>query len=187
MTKLNFTLCAVLLIGLASCGNVSTSTDSARVDSMPTIANETPAKQENNSWEYSEEIDEMTDKTTYIASINSTNEVEFGFPYEGGSSLRLILRDSPQYGKDIMISISSGQFNTDIYGTKIKVRFDDAPAFDVKCNEPSDVSSDVLFLTNYSKLIKLMKESKTLKINAEFFQEGVHTFTFDIEGLKWEH
>ena len=139
-------------------------------------------------WEYNETVDEMTDKTTYIARVISENEVDFEFPYSGGSKLFLFLRNDPQYGKDVFIKISKGQFNSSILdGQKIKVRFDEDKAFDVNCNTPSDHSSDVLFLTGYRKIVDRLKTAKTMKISVEFFNEGKRTFTFDVKDLKWEH
>lgn len=139
------------------------------------------------SWKYHEEVDEMTDKISYYAWVTSENEVNFDFPYNGGSNLKFTVRDSPQYGKDIYIKISSGQFNSGLNGMPIKIRFDENPAFTVYCNEASDGSTDVLFLKNYSSIIKKLKEAKRMKISAEFFDEGNHTFTFDVEGLEWNH
>lgn len=187
-TKLLFT--GLITLTLTSCDVSSVQTtdatefiaaDTTLVEAAPEI--EEPAS----AWQYSEQIDEMTDKNTYCAYTVSTNEVTFDFPYEGGSSLTFTIRDSPQYGKDMYIRISKGQFNAKYNGTKIKVRFDDDPAFDVYCNESSDLSMDILFLRGYNKILPKLKKAKTMKIAAEFFNEGVRTFTFDVEGLEWNH
>lgn len=139
------------------------------------------------AWSYNESIDEMTDKTTYLASVVSENSVYFDFPYQGGSTLTFTLRDSPQYGKDAYIRISTGQFNSSYNGTTIKMRIDDKPAQTINCNEASDNSTDLLFLRGYNKIVKALKGAKTMKISAEFFSEGVRTFTFDVSGLEWNH
>lgn len=139
------------------------------------------------AWCYDETIDEMTDKTAYRAYVVSENSVDFDMPYDGGSKLTFTLRDTPQYEKDAYIRISPGQFNVSYNGTKIKVRFDDNPAMTINCNEASDNSMDVLFLKDYDKILKALKEAKTMKISAEFFTEGTRTFTFDVSGLEWNH
>ncbi len=107
------------------------------------------------NWSYSESIDEMTDKTTFLASVTSENEVNFDFPYNGGSVLTLTIRQSPQYGKDIYIKISKGQFNCGVYGETIKVRFDDDKPITFNCVEPSDHSSDLLFIQNHYCPLKM--------------------------------
>lgn len=139
------------------------------------------------AWSYNESIDEMTDRTTYLASVVSENSVYFDFPYQGGSTLTFTLRDSPQYGKDAYIRISTGQFNSSYNGTTIKMRIDDKPAQTINCSEASDNSTDLLFLRGYNKIVKALKGAKTMKISAEFFSEGVRTFTFDVSGLEWNH
>lgn len=140
-------------------------------------------------WIYSETVDEMTDKTCYMASVESENCAEFDFPYNGGSFLTFAIRDSPQYGKDMFISISKGQFNSGLNGEDIKIRFDSNEAFTVHCFVPSDRRHDYIFLNprDFNKILKLLKQSKTMKINVEFFNQGSHTFTFDVEGLEWNH
>lgn len=177
---------------IMSCdGSSKTSNCSAKSEPLPEIVEDTTSvtKKESTHWEYFDSVDEMTDKKTYMAEIVSENDVNFDFPYQGGSKLSFTIRESPQYGKDMLIRISKGQFNIGIYGETIKVRFDDEPAFDVKCTESSDYSTDVLFLNTkfYKKMLEKLKTSKTMKINAEFFNEGNHTFTFIVSGLEWNH
>lgn len=142
---------------------------------------------ETTAWDYKEEVDAMTDKTSYFATVRSTDQATFDFPYNGGSYLYLTVRQSPRYGTDVIVQISSGQFIGGIDGQNIKVRFDDERAYDVFCNEPADYSSDCLFLTGAKGFISKLKTHKRLLISAEFYQEGAHTFTFDISGLEWEH
>ncbi|MBD5254625.1 MAG: hypothetical protein HDS53_00910 [Barnesiella sp.] len=192
MKKLLFV--PALMLSLASCVDLSNSgsgsdSNGYEYDSIAadTIDAETMIDAKSGNWQYREEIDEMTDKTSYYAKTVSTNSVDFGFPYEGGSTLSLTVRDSPQYGEDVFISVSKGQFNSHYNGTTIKMRFDDADPFTVNCSEPSDLSSDILFLNGYSKIVGLLKKSSTMKISVEFFQEGTRTFTFDVKDFKWDH
>lgn len=67
------------------------------------------------------------------------------------------------------------------------MRIDDKPAQTINCSEASDNSTDLLFLRGYNKIVKALKGAKTMKISAEFFSEGVRTFTFDVSGLEWNH
>lgn len=181
-----------LLLGTCT-GNSSTAAysdiDSTAVEVDTVMADTTVVdnSQPASSWYYSEETDEMTDKKAYFATITSTNSEEFDFPYQGGARLMLTVRKSPKFGNDIYIRISKGQFHSSIRGTNIKVRFDDEPQYNVYCNEASDGSSDILFLSGFNNLVSKLKTHKTMKINAEFFQEGNRTFTFDISNFEWDH
>lgn len=194
--KKSVLITASVLVCMGACvalvNDDDTSNNKATTQLTDTIAsNETAQEISSESiksdWEYQEEIDEMTDKICYYAYITSENSVDFDFPYQGGSTLRFIIRDSPQYGKDIYIRISSGQFNTNYNGTKIKMRIDENPAITINCTEASDSSTDILCLKGYDKIIKLLKGAKTMKISAEFFSEGTRTFTFNVENLQWTH
>lgn len=180
------TTMACSLVMMCACGG-TTNENSGGGAPTDSVQPAVEAKEAESNWEYSEYPDEMSDDTTYLASVVSENSVDFDFPYDGGSSLKLTIRKSPQYGSDIYIKISKGQFNSGIYGQKIKMRFDENKAFDLNCKTASDGSSDLLFLTNFKKLLPQLKQSKTLKISCEFWNEGTRTFTFNIEGLKWEH
>lgn len=168
-----------------------------KVDTSDTCSNEKEKIEESKgkiekdktTWRYSEVEDEMSDKPIYFAYIESLNKEDFEFPYEGGSKLIFVIRESPEYGHDMYIKISKGQFNTNFDGEKIQMRFDDEEAFTVKCLESNDMSGDQLYLrsSDFDKILKLILNSKTMKIKADFFGEGSKTFKFNIEGLEWKH
>lgn len=138
-------------------------------------------------WQYSEDVDQMTSKSAYFATLQSVNDVEFKFPYNGGSNLILVVRKHPKYGTDVYIKITKGQFNHGINGAKILVRFDDAQPVTYSCNTPSDNSSDLLFINDAKGFIKKLKNSKQCKIQAEFFNGGNPVFTFITQNFEWNH
>lgn len=186
-----------MLIGvIANIGDNSNSnsqnrnSDSITVDSVETDDISTASQEYNQlkSWNYFTDTDEMNDSKSRFASLVSDNTVNFDFPYQGGSSLSLIVRYMKKYGTDVYIKISSGQFICNEYqGTNnVRVRFDDAAPIKFSTNEPSDGSSDMLFLNNAKKFIKLAKQAKTIKIEAPFYQEGNRIFTFTVDKpLEW--
>ena len=177
-------ICVILVIAFAnSCGN-STKTnvnvnDSTAIDS--TNVDDSLDSEAKNGWSYENEVDEMDGSTTKRAIIESSNEVEFDFPYQGGSTLGICVRKTKKYGSEVLISISNGQFlSNDYNGTNyVTVRFDNNAPVKFLTTEPADYSSDVLFLENSKKFIKLAKNAKTIKIEAPFFNEGSYVFTFN--------
>lgn len=159
--------------------------DSVEIDDVSIASQE---EKQLKTWNYSTDTDEMNDSKSRFASLVSDNTVNFDFPYQGGSSLSLIVRYMKKYGTDVYIKISSGQFICNEYqGTNnVRVRFDDAAPIKFSTNEPSDGSSDMLFLNNAKKFIKLAKQAKTIKIEAPFYQEGNRIFTFTVDKpLEW--
>lgn len=138
------------------------------------------------NWTYEDRKDEMTDKPWYTASITSENHVNFDFPYEGGSFLRMTIRKM-KGSYDVMLSISKGQFSGSYNSPSVAIRFDDAPAKRYGFDEPADNSSDLIFLHSASSIIKQLKKAKKVKIQAPFYQGGEPVFEFNTEGLVWEH
>ena len=128
----------------------------------------------------------MSEKTTFFATLTSDNEVNFDFPYDGGSSLSITVRQDPKYGKDVYFKISKGQFSNS-YNGSVSVKFDNGSIEKYNCSGSSDADTGILFLNgNVSSFIKKLKTAKQIKVQASFFQEGDRTFTTPV-GLEWEH
>lgn len=100
-----------MLIGvIANIGDNSNSnsqnrnSDSITVDSVETDDISTASQEYNQlkSWNYFTDTDEMNDSKSRFASLVSDNTVNFDFPYQGGSSLSLIVRYMKKYGTDVL-------------------------------------------------------------------------------------
>lgn len=145
---------------------------------------------EKNCWDYDSIVDEMSDKTIYFANLISDNIAYFDFPYEGGTNAKLTVRKHPKYGTDVMFMISQGQLLCNDYdGTNyVTVRFDNAPAERYYTNEPSDMSSEMLFLRNSKRFIAKAKNAKKIRIQAPVYNNGNVVFIFTTDSaLKWNH
>lgn len=142
------------------------------------------------SWTYHENKDEMRNTVNYYATKLSENEVNFNFPYHGGSKAKITLRKHSEYGNDIIISISKGQFSCRYDSCSISAKFDDNKVEKYTVGESSSGSSDVLFISgqkNLKKFVSNLKKSKKVILELNFFDHGKEQFTFDIEGLDWKH
>lgn len=185
-------LLVILVIAIIAGGNDSSDKNvSNSEDSTISLNSDTEQVSQviDTGWEYFSKTDEMTDKETKWASMKSVNSFEFDFPYNGGSYLTLSVRKSPKYGTDVYIHISKGQFLASEYnGTnKVSVRFDEDTPITFSTNEPSDGSSDLLFINNTKRFIERAKSAKSIKIQATFYQEGDRVFTFTTtHPLEWE-
>lgn len=136
-------------------------------------------------WRYSDQEDEMTGKLTKFAQVISENKVNFEFPYNGGSNLELTFRKKGKSLDAAYIRISKGQFVSKYDGASISVRFDDLDPVNYKVSESSTYSTDILFINSKSGFLKRVKNAKTIKIQADFYQEGSKVFTFDTEDLEF--
>lgn len=189
----------VIIIGLALIGAIfggsdeevqtTTKTETVNEQQEPKETTEKEVKRQKTKWVYQEETDEMTDSKTKYASIVSDNEVDFDFPYQGGSKLTLVIRQSKKYGTDAYIKIDPGQFINNEYSgdNKVNVRFDENSPVKYTMADPTDISQDVLFFRDAKGFIKKCKEAKTIRIEPQFFQEGRRVFTFTTPvALEWE-
>jgi hypothetical protein len=135
-------------------------------------------------WSYSEEKDQLRNKSVQYAEISSDNEVEFGFPYGGGSRLTMTIRKSPQYGQDVIFKISSGQFVCGVESCSGAISFD-GKSEKLSLSEPADYSSDALFAAYGEAIIQKLKSSKKTIVELPFYQEGNRQFVFNTKGFVW--
>lgn len=180
-----------VVLGSGGTGKGSSLEDSDSIAVIDSVEGEQNLEKEANdsgSWKYSTKVDEMNDSKSKFASIVSDNVEFFDFPYGGGSSLTLAVRWTKKWGTDVYIAISSGQFLCSDYNATnfVRVRFGEEKPIKFYTVEPSDNSSDVLFFENAKKFITHAKKAKKIRIEAPFYQEGNHVFTFTMsEPLIW--
>lgn len=172
-------LIVMLFVGMAAVVDASEEMNKPKVETVVDSS-------ANNEWEYDSKDDEMTNSKSYFATILSDNGEVFTFPYEeeGGSHLMVTVRQAKRSGTDVILGISKGQFN----GQYVSVKFDDNAAKKYKAYSADDGSLDVLFIDNAKDFIAKVKTAKTIKIEAEFYQEGNRVFTFTADKpLKWDY
>lgn len=121
-----------------------------------------------------------------VAQVVSDDILDFKFPYQGGSTSTLTIRKQ-KGAVDIYYQISKGQIVSinPIKGGTVRVKFDDEKPMTVEANEPSDYSSDFIFLGSTSKLVSKLKTSKKMILEVEFYDEGARQIEFNVEGLEW--
>ncbi len=121
---------------------------------------------------------------TVTASITSSNEVQFGFPYGGRQHAWLHIRKHPRYGRDVILTIERSQFICRIGGCSVLVRFDDGQTARYSASEPADHSNNTLFITPFGRFTSNLAKAKRLRIEAQFYQEGARVLEFDVSGFR---
>ncbi|WP_157596112.1 hypothetical protein [Plesiocystis pacifica] len=127
-------------------------------------------------WLYDMRADPMGG-TVSLAAVQSSNMFDFDFPYQGTQQATLMVRH--ESGTDIILSIERGQF-TCALGCSVMVRFDDGKTERWRAVGPSDHSTESIFLRRESSFMKKLKKARTLRIEAEFFQEGTRVLEFPV-------
>lgn len=163
----------------------TTTTSSTTSTTLKVVETEKLPPTPGGQWHYSKDADSMGNGTVIHAFVQSTNSVNFDFPYHGEQNGLLGLREHPRLGKDILFSMEKGQFICSSYrGCMVLVRFDDGQAEKFTAIGPSDNSSNQLFIHNYKKFTEKMQRSKRVRIAAEVYREGVQIFEFDVIGFS---
>jgi hypothetical protein len=133
---------------------------------------------------YSQDEDPMAKGRVLQALVNSSNSVEFDFPYSGPQNGSLRLRKDPRHGLNVMFEIERGQILCPSYDEcTVLVRFDDHQAKRFSGLGPSDNSSEVVFIQNERGFLKEMKNSKRVRISANIYKQGAPVFDFDVSGF----
>jgi hypothetical protein len=148
---------------------------------MPTKSNENAS-----NWKYNSSPEQMGRGEIKSAICTSTNTLSFKFPYAGAQNARLALRSHPQYGKDVIFRIEKGQFLTGVEGTNVLVQFDDNEPETFGATGPADYSTTSLFIKDSSRFISKLINSKIIKIQATFYNEGDQILEFTTAGLNWQ-
>ena len=174
----------------AMCDSEETSKDSTAVESKD--AEKETANSSQKTWKITTSKDEMRGSTDTFASIESDNEVEFEFPYNGGSTLSIVVKESQKSGTNVYLSISSGQFEGHAFdgSNYVTIKFDEEPLkkyhFSNESCDESSGSMDVIFLKKEQDLIEKFKTAKKIMIEAPFFDSGSKQFTFTVDKpLEW--
>ena len=168
------------IIGAIFSGDESTETPTEQA-TTPT-ANSAPKDQ--SKWKYKEYTDEMDGSKTELAKLVSDNELEFEFPYNGGSSFSFYVRK--KNGRhDLYLTVDKGQFLSSLLDDKqLRVKFDDGEAFKCRYSDASDGRADIIFPAYSDEFLQTLKKSKTMLIEAPFAFAGRQVIRFKTEGLK---
>lgn len=140
----------------------------------------------NAQWTYTDSADKMTGKKNFSASVTSDNQLTFDFPYKGDNWGLLTVRQHPQYGLDVLVSISKGQMLCHTHECTISVKFDDGKPVKYSGTGPADHSSTSIFIDNASKFIAGAKKAKKILIQFNAYQNGAPVLEFTTpQTLDW--
>ena len=189
MRRTNFI--AIAAIALASCSanqgakpSGADSTTPMQADTATQSSATTEPEKELAQWAYEERADKMDGTKSKFATLMSTTDAEFGFPY-GHSSFQLTVRKKGG-STDVYVYCNSCQFLTGISGDKTyRVKFDEEAPFNVTVMGAESGDSKMAFLGSEQKLIAKMKKAKKLMVEGQFYQEGRKAIEFDISGFQW--
>ena len=138
------------------------------------------------TWIYNSKIDPMTDRLTRWACVSSTNQIQQNRPYSNVFA-RLCIRSSPTMGLDTYIVLEGdGQILCRSYNDcTLKVRFDDNSISSFSGTEPSDNSTNFVFISNSTRFLENVKKADRTIIELVMYQSGNQTLSFPTKELQW--
>ncbi|WP_020605007.1 hypothetical protein [Spirosoma spitsbergense] len=137
-------------------------------------------------WQYQKTINEERE-TIHKASLDSPTLLQFGFPYTGGSTAALTIRQRQQQPATVYLQVSNGQFNRSFQGGRVRIRFDGKPAVTYTYSAAENGSATIIFFDEAGELIRQLKAAKRMVIDVAFYGQGNRQIEFRTAGLVWNH
>ncbi len=189
-----------LLLSLAACSpnsNIDRATQhtakqeqEALTKASPvTLNKDEPVKVEDKpqSWEaWSYHADEMPmGGMMKFAFIDSSNVLQFKFPYHGPQRGRLVLRETNGKVETLML-IERGQILCNSWSPcNVNIRLDDEPTRQYEAVGPADHSSQSIFIES-DALPEKIAQAKKVRIQFTVFQEGDPILEFNTSNFNPE-
>lgn len=148
------------------------------------------------SWRYHEETDPATKQQLAYAAVNSSNTIEFGFPYAEAQRATLLLQPRT-HSPTIRLLIEHGQFicrsSTDgSNGCYVPVKFDNGGldiwyarmTNDGRTNALDFGTADDDPKSGASCIADELAKTKSLSLRVAFYYEGDRAVDFNVAGLS---
>ncbi|WP_369769270.1 hypothetical protein [Flavobacterium sp. WC2416] len=139
-------------------------------------------KENESGWKYDTIENKMTSVKDIFCTIQSSESLDLKAPYDGVNYGTLTVRK--MNGKtSIIISIMKGQISGGYENEYFKARFDDQKQITFSYLGPADNSTEVIFVENKSKFLKLLRNSKKVLVQIPLYQNGNQILEFNTENL----
>lgn len=154
----------------------ATPTEASAADTPATVAS---------TWSYSRVQDEMNGDGV-IACTDSTDEVHLEPPYQDVKA-QLCIRRMPKSGLSTFVRLlGEGQFMCQSYEScRVRLKYGQGAAHAVSAREPSDNSSNFVFLEGAAAVLAGVQKAGTTLFEANYYQAGEQTVHFPTAGLQW--
>ena len=185
LTWLALIATVLIVIFVAAGRSAMTNSNFGRNSQAKRSVNQNTSAPKPSTWHYSSTTDKMTGRTTYIATIQSTNTVNFEFPYSGDQRGKLTLRVRKGTDQDIMFSIERGQLLGVPLETKTAtVRFDDSQPREFNVADSTDHDTTIVFFKKTWDFYDRMKNAKRVRVSMPVYNEGHPVFDFDVKTFE---
>ncbi|GAB3642343.1 hypothetical protein [Spirosoma arcticum] len=171
--------------------SIRTDTVSSPVAAIRTPDNDSVNEGSNRSgaragmWTYEKTVDK-TGVTVYNASVTSSNLLQFAYPYTGGSTATLVIREKD--GSDqAYIEVANGQFNRSFQNGSARIRFDGKPPVTYSLVAAANGRANIVFFDGERSLINQIKGAKNMVVQVIFDGQPTRQIEFRTADLRWNH
>lgn len=162
--------------------------DAASEQITTTITDNAVEPVRTSNWNYEESKDEMRGSVSHFAQSGSINSIQLDFPYTGGTSLFLIVRNTPENGNEVLFSTNNGQLWCEYNNCYMSAKFDEGEVKRYPLAKAAAGSSETMFLDGETEVfIQDLKKSNTAMLEIGFFNYGNQQFEFETSGLDWPY
>lgn len=192
MRRFALYLSLAALAALPACRQEPTSAQPDRAEQAPT-----------STWQYDEYRDAMRGTRSWSATLQSLNQPNLQFPYEGGSPVAIRLSrtegEGGEYAPEIVLE--NGQFDCSQYGESrsclITIKADDQKPYDIRGVETACGSAKCMRLFDeqaaeradgkriYANVVDVFRKAKRVTIELPLYGYGSFQYQFNTQGLKW--
>lgn len=138
-------------------------------------------------WIYDSAEDNMRGASETYATLPSEEVISLDFPYRGGSSLSVLLRNSQRHGGlNVMLKLSKGQLSCNHGGCRISAKFDEGKVTTFRASRASSGNSNVIFIDDPKGFLKKFRFSDKVFLEVPVWKYGDAQFSFRPKGLTWK-
>ncbi len=140
-----------------------------------------PAK----GWQYESKSDQIVGSIDK-AILPADNVVHFPYPYAGGSTVSLILRNRNGHTNAYLLT-SKGLFTSSYQGGRAQLRFDGGRPVSYTLTAAENGSGSTVFFDADQQLIRQIRASKTMTARVQCPGLSLDELHFTTAGLRWKH
>lgn len=134
-------------------------------------------------WRYEKTVDKAG-TPVYKASINAASKLQFEYPYVGGSTATLTIRQGAD-GPQVYIEVANGQFNRSFQEGSAQVRFDDKPSVTYPLSAAANGRANIVFFDAADRFVRQIKSARSLLVQVQFAGQPTRSLKFTTAGLRW--
>jgi hypothetical protein len=134
------------------------------------------------NWTSGSTTDKMDGKVTKFTYSDSTNLVDFEFPYNGGSQGSIVVFGS----QSVKFMVNKGQLICNNWeGCQVRIKIDNRPPKQYTFCADGNYNSEVIWMCNGSntRFVKELAGASKVMIEPEFFRAGNKIYEFNVEGF----